>query len=63
MNENIERETTGWYEHNLNIGAVEKQKWAVLQTRGLYVLHTENIKVETNYLLRMRYRRFSHSIE
>lgn len=48
---------------NQNTGAVEKQKWAILQTRGLYVLYTDNIKVETSHLLGMWYGRFSHSIE
>lgn len=53
MNENTERETM----------YVENQKGAILQTYGLYILYTENIKVETSHLLGTSCRRFFHSIE
>lgn len=48
---------------NLNFGAVEKQKRAILQTCVLYVLHAENIKVKTSHLLGTRYIRFTYSTE
>lgn len=48
---------------NQNVGAVEKQKGAILQTRGLYVSYTDNVKVETSHLLGTWYGRFSYSIE
>lgn len=48
---------------NLNAGVVEKQKWALLQTRGLFVLHTDDIKVKAGQPSVDACRRFSHSTE